>query len=82
MDDTNTGSREKLKKKIKLGLCPYELKGLCKDDVAVFAQFCAKSLLSSYEFLYPYIKCCCRVKNKISNKFKHFGNLSRHRIKT
>ena len=59
-----------------------KLKGLCKDDVAVFAQFCAKSLLSSYEFLYPYIKCCCRVENKISNQFKHFGDLSRHRIKT
>ena len=59
-----------------------KLKGLCKDDVAVFAQFCAKSLLSSYQFLYPYIKCCCRVKNKISNQFKHFGDLSRHRIKT
>ena len=65
-----------------LGLCSYELKGLCKDDVAVFVQFCAKSLLSSYEFLYSYIKCCCRVENKLSNLFKHFGDLSRHRIKT
>ena len=33
-----------------LGLCSYELKGLCKDDVAVFAQFCAKSLLGSYDW--------------------------------
>ena len=51
---------------------PRHLRRLCREGIAVLGQFCVEVISWC---VYLYIKCSCRVMNKISNKF-HLGALT------